>query len=463
LTGDLKGQRIRVAERASAAPTDLVLADAREDLARQLDELKTVLSLVNTEDAVRARRIDAEAALDTAKSAFGTAQKASSEAENRLTALKAELEARLKDVPAELRGEQALVAATGKSAKRLKDALAFHDAAGVARQEAARDRDTKAALAKASEALVEKAIARVAEEDLLLKRALDQYGFDDEDAFKAARREEREMDTLRADIETFHKDKAAAEDRLKRATGEVDGKDRPDVTALDKTHADAKASVGEARDLKSKLQSDQAYLLDARRRYTEKTEEFECLDQVYREAALLGDVADGRGANVKRTPLVEYVLQTYFDDVLRHANARFRRMSQERFVLRRKQVASGGRGTAGLDITVFDTFTDQERDAATLSGGESFLAALSLALGLSDVVQAEAGGIRLDAIFIDEGFGHLDEEALDKALETLVDLGGGARSVGIISHVEEVKRMVPVGFDVVRAARGSEIRVRPGG
>ena len=132
-------------------------------------------------------------------------------------------------------------------------------------------------------------------------------------------------------------------------------------------------------------------------------------------------------------------------------------------VLRRKQGPSSGQRTTGLDITVFDTHTDQERDAATLSGGESFLAALSLALGLSDVVQAEAGGIRLDAIFIDEGFGHLDEEALDKALETLVELSGSARSVGIISHVEEVKRMVPVGFDVVRAARGSEIRVRHGG
>ena len=131
-----------------------------------------------------------------------------------------------------------------------------------------------------------------------------------------------------------------------------------------------------------------------------------------------------------------------------------------RFALLRKFEGGDGRARAGLDIEVYDAHTDQKRDAHTLSGGEGFLASLSLALGLSDVVQAEAGGVKLDAIFIDEGFGHLDDETLDVALDTLRDLVGQDRAVGVISHVDSVKQQIPAGFDVVRTLRGSTIEPR---
>ncbi|MGH7486168.1 MAG: SbcC/MukB-like Walker B domain-containing protein, partial [bacterium] len=118
------------------------------------------------------------------------------------------------------------------------------------------------------------------------------------------------------------------------------------------------------------------------------------------------------------------------------------------------------RSRAGLEIMVHDVYTDRPRDAYTLSGGESFMAALSLALGLSDVVQQRAGGIKLDVIFIDEGFGSLDDETLDTALSTLRDLVGSNRAVGVISHVEAVKQQIQAGFDISRGSRGSRVTPR---
>ncbi len=373
------------------------------------------------------------------------------------------MQAALRDVPETLRDDGALQMALERAGAELSAALALQETARADRQAASRNHDTRAALAKAAEITLTRDRARADRERAAFEQELDRLNFDSGDQFRAARCEEDEMASLRSGIEDFRRDQAAAEDRLGRAKAQADGEDRPDPTALDKVRSEAKTVLEEARDGKTTLESERRHLVDARQRYADKAGEHDRLDNTFREAALLGDVADGRGPNVKRIALVDYVLQTYFEDVLRHANMRFQRMSRDRYVLRRKQGPSGGQRTTGLDITVFDSYTDQERDAATLSGGESFLAALSLALGLSDVVQAEAGGIRLDAIFIDEGFGHLDEEALDQALETLVELGGSARSVGIISHVEEVKRAVPSGFDVARAVRGSEIRVRSGG
>jgi len=113
-----------------------------------------------------------------------------------------------------------------------------------------------------------------------------------------------------------------------------------------------------------------------------------------------------------------------------------------------------------LEIVAYDAYTDRLRDAHTLSGGESFMAALSLALGLSDVVQQRAGGIKLDVIFIDEGFGSLDEETLDNALLTLREMVGNNRAVGVISHVETVKQQIQAGFDISKGLRGSRVTQR---
>ena len=132
-------------------------------------------------------------------------------------------------------------------------------------------------------------------------------------------------------------------------------------------------------------------------------------------------------------------------------------MSKGRYRLLRRQDAIGGNAAAGLDLEVEDSYTDKSRPVATLSGGESFMAALSLALGLSDVVQSYAGGIKLDTLFIDEGFGSLDPESLDLAIKTLIDLQATGRTIGIISHVSELKEQMSLRIDVKSARDGSSI------
>jgi exonuclease SbcC len=157
------------------------------------------------------------------------------------------------------------------------------------------------------------------------------------------------------------------------------------------------------------------------------------------------------------------VLSVLLDDVLIEASHRLALMSKGRYRLLRKEERAKGNKASGLDLEVEDAYSGRVRAVATLSGGESFMAALSLALGLSDVVQAYAGGIRLDTLFIDEGFGSLDPESLDLAIRTLTDLQKSGRMVGIISHVSELKEQIPARIDIEASELGSKIVWRDAG
>ena len=130
-------------------------------------------------------------------------------------------------------------------------------------------------------------------------------------------------------------------------------------------------------------------------------------------------------------------------------------MSRGRYSLIRKEDLSRSGAVSGLEIQVFDAQTEKARDAGTVSGGEGFLASLALALGLSDVIQSESGGIKLDAIFIDEGFDQLDSDTLDLALNTLSDLVAADRAIGMISHVDAVKETIPAAFQLRHGLKGS--------
>ncbi|PXA73658.1 AAA family ATPase [Vibrio sp. 11986-1-5] len=181
------------------------------------------------------------------------------------------------------------------------------------------------------------------------------------------------------------------------------------------------------------------------------------LEKEYQIYGTLSDIANGRtGAKVS---LHRFVLGVLLDDVLIQASQRLQIMSKGRYWLKRKEERAKGNAGSGLDLMVEDGYTGKWRDVATLSGGESFMAALALALGLSDVVQAYSGGIRLDTLFIDEGFGSLDPESLDLAIQTLVDLQQGGRCIGIISHVAELKEQIALRLDIVTSTLGSSIKL----
>ncbi|MFN2428268.1 MAG: SbcC/MukB-like Walker B domain-containing protein, partial [Candidatus Binatia bacterium] len=176
----------------------------------------------------------------------------------------------------------------------------------------------------------------------------------------------------------------------------------------------------------------------------------------YRAVGRVAGVASG--GNTAGVSFARFVLASLLDDVLAAATQRLVRMSQGRFELVRAGGRRDRRRGGGLDLEVLDAHTGVARPAATLSGGESFLASLSLALGLADVVQSHSGGIRLETMFVDEGFGTLDPEALDLAMRALEELQTGGRLVGIISHVPELKERVGARLEVVPGRSGSSAR-----
>ena len=179
------------------------------------------------------------------------------------------------------------------------------------------------------------------------------------------------------------------------------------------------------------------------------------LEQSYKIYGTLSDVANGQTGN--KISLQRFVLSVLLDDVLIEASQRLQTMSKGRYQLLRKQDRAKGNKASGLELEVEDAYTGKNRAVSTLSGGESFMAALALALGLSDVVQAYAGGIKLDMLFIDEGFGSLDQESLDLAIRTLIDLQASGRMIGIISHVTELKEQMALRIDVSSHANSSVI------
>ena len=156
----------------------------------------------------------------------------------------------------------------------------------------------------------------------------------------------------------------------------------------------------------------------------------------------LSDTASGNTAGKTKIMLETYVQTTYFDRIIRKANERLRAMSGGQYELERRRETSNKQSQFGLELDVIDHYNGSRRDVRTLSGGESFKASLSLALGLADEVQSSAGGVHLDTMFVDEGFGSLDEESLAQAYNTLQELTGSHRLVGIISHVAELKHLI---------------------
>lgn len=275
----------------------------------------------------------------------------------------------------------------------------------------------------------------------------------DRTAFKNAMHNVPRKAAMQQQMQGYHEQLAAAASRKSRAQSAVDGKERPDIAARQEA---ARVLENEVRQLTTQaaLLKQQAENLQGTLKELQSTQKkMSELEASYRTTANLSETA--KGNNSLKLTFSGFVLQAILDDVLAAANQRLNIMSRSRYSLARAAGVSDARRENGLNIEVTDTFTGAARPVKTLSGGEIFLASLSLALGLSDVVQSYAGGIRLDTILIDEGFGSLDSESLDMAINTLMDLQRGGRLVGIISHVAELKERIHARLEVIPGQRGS--------
>ena len=273
--------------------------------------------------------------------------------------------------------------------------------------------------------------------------------------------------TLDADRKkvTDHRDGLiAARMTLQNATAACADRERPDLTPLQRALADATQTLNAANAALATARTDVLSLTKFKESLAAALAETERLETETGPLRRLADLANGK--NDLKMTLETFAIGAMFDQVLETANMRLDPMTRGRYRLTRGLEASGGRGKPGLEIEVFDINTGKARPTATLSGGETFIAALALALGLADVVESLSGKIRMDIIFIDEGFGSLDTEngagTLDQVIQVLAVLTEGSRAVGLISHVGLMQKAIPQGFYVRSTPSGSQVEERRG-
>lgn len=263
------------------------------------------------------------------------------------------------------------------------------------------------------------------------------------------------LDTFRTELhaldEAFNKAQAVYDAALKQAQSVIEPSDTVSDEVYDTAVEKRDNLVGSlaAWDKETKhIETTLASLEELEKSMGEARNEVEFLSR-------LNDLANGGEQGFKNVTFERYVLGAILDEVVYAANLRLQKMSRSRYSLERSDYTGGGRGKQGLDLAVMDAFTGQSRPANTLSGGETFLASMALALGLADVIQSYAGGIHMDTMFIDEGFGTLDPDTLELAMETLVQLQSSGRLIGMISHVPELKTRIPAHLEVTRGDDGS--------
>ncbi|WP_039033428.1 AAA family ATPase [Shewanella sp. ECSMB14102] len=290
-----------------------------------------------------------------------------------------------------------------------------------------------------------------------LDDALKQSGFAGRQALEQAQLDEAQMQALAEKIEAWRTQRSEQQTLLKAMDERLAGQSLPELGQLESLWQQQQQQLAEAEDAWQTLNNRMQSLKGTEAQLNKEALAAQALEQEYALIGTLSDVANGNSHS--KVSLQRFVLSVLLDDVLLEASRRLALMSKGRYRLLRKEDRAKGNKASGLELEVEDAYSSKVRPVATLSGGESFMAALSLALGLSDVVQAYAGGIKLDTLFIDEGFGSLDQDSLELAVRTLMDLQSSGRMIGVISHVSEMKEQISCRIDISKHALGSSIRL----
>lgn len=351
-------------------------------------------------------------------------------------------------------------------AEAKKQYAAMQKALAAAEQEIERKRQKVSELAEAMNTLKGQKLAEEENQKTAKKLAaktekeyaklLEKSGFVSEETYHLAILPERSRSKLEREEKEYESQCLRQQSEQKLLEKQVSGKTYTDTTELNEQLKAEKQALKEAEktymELHTAYENDRSVLQNCAV-YLEKGKKLESEDQVIKS---LSKTANGRLSGSAKIDFETYIQRQYFKQIIYEANKRLLTMSNHQFILKLKEEANTGRKTnEGLDLSVYSLVTDSERDVKTLSGGESFLAALAMALGLSDIVERSAGAIHPDMMFIDEGFGSLDAQSRQQAIEVLGELAGDSRMVGIISHVTELKEQIDRKLVVSRTDKGS--------
>ena len=404
-------------------------------------------------------------ALEQAAQRRETAEKAQSDAATRLAANQAALDEREDRL-------RALKIGADETRQRLAARIdAAHQAAADRQREIDAARSAYQALDKrktAAQSAVDAAQKQLAalEKDLRAQtEAFEQkraaHGFEDEASYRLAKRTNADIERLDREIRNYDEQKRTLAAQTHELEDKLSGRQRTDLTALQNRQAAALDRQAKAENAEKAMvrkltlhESAEREIRQANAAIQKKRGKWQIIQELYTCCA-------GIAAGNPRAKLTfeAYVQQYYFRFVVAAANKRLTRLTDGMFTLRVMREAANRVSQSGLDLEVLDRSTGQARDVSTLSGGESFLASLALALGLSDAVQSQSGQIRMDAMFIDEGFGSLDENALRSSIDVLLELADGKRLIGIISHVQELEERIDKQIVVTKTPNGSTVRM----
>ena len=351
-------------------------------------------------------------------------------------------------------------------AEAKKQYAAMQKALEAAEQEIAKKRQKVSELAEAMNTLKGQKLAEEENQKTAKKLAvktekeyaklLEKSGFVSEETYHLAILPERSRSKLEREEKEYESQCLRQQSEQKLLEKQVSGKTYTDTSELNEQLKAEKQALKETEktymELHTAYENDRSVLQNCAV-YLEKGKKLESEDQVIKS---LSKTANGRLSGSAKIDFETYIQRQYFKQIIHEANKRLLTMSNHQFILKLKEEANTGRKTnEGLDLSVYSLVTDSERDVKTLSGGESFLAALAMALGLSDIVERSAGAIHPDMMFIDEGFGSLDAQSRQQAIEVLGELAGDSRMVGIISHVTELKEQIDRKLVVSRTDKGS--------
>lgn len=323
-------------------------------------------------------------------------------------------------------------------------------------QQASRQVESASAKVGQLEKLLTDGKAEEGEKKRQLIHVMEESGFKTREAYTAALEDRPKEGELTAKLNRWREGKISLEARTTALKEEIKDRQRPDLAELTRQEEELRCREEEARKQWTVLE---ASVTLCGKQWKQLREEFRTsarTDEEYRLVAKLYRCANGD--NPKAINFETYILGAYFEDIIKVSNRHLARMTDGRYQLLHKEDPASHGARSGLDLEVLDNDNGQKRPVTTLSGGEGFKASLALALGLADVVQMYSGAIRLETLFIDEGFGTLDQESLESAVDTLLTLRNDGRMVGVISHVELLRERIPAVLQVEHTPNGSTAR-----
>ncbi|PFO64953.1 exonuclease [Bacillus cereus] len=283
-------------------------------------------------------------------------------------------------------------------------------------------------------------------------KELEQSGFTDQSTYKEAKLNDAEMEMLQKEIQSYYSSLEVLAKQIEELHAELKDKEYMDITALGDHIKDLEINLDIIKEKRQRAQNAVTYISDLHENIRRIDEQIHEEEKAFQELVDLYEVM--KGDNESRISFERYILIEYLEQIVQIANERLRKLSNGQFYLKRSERVEKRNRQSGLGLDVYDAYTGQTRDVKTLSGGEKFNASLCLALGMADVIQSYEGGISIETMFIDEGFGSLDEESLTKAVDALIDLQKSGRFIGVISHVQELKNAMPAVLEVTKQKDG---------